>query len=137
TLRATLIGRLMRLMQPTAPAACGGPQKIIASWVTSPSSSGRPPTPTLGLVASSSTWLTPRSTASSALPPAARTVHASWLAGRPKSQVLITAGSPAAGRLLAARRPAHAASAVAAAPTSTDRRVDMAALYRGDRLARA
>ena len=95
TFRATLIGRLIRLIPPTAPTACFGPQKRIASLVTSPSSSGRPPNPTLRFSGSISAWFTPFSTASSALPPASSTFHASAFAAFPNSHVEMTAGSAA------------------------------------------
>jgi hypothetical protein len=96
TLRATLMGRLIRLRQPTAPMPWVGPQQTRASLVTSPSSSGSPPKPTLVFPGSSSAWFTPFSTASRALPPASSTFHASAFAALPKSHVEMTAGSVAA-----------------------------------------
>src|SRR5258708_7080111 len=63
-----------------------------ASSVTCPSRSGRPPNPTLRLPMSFSEFITPFSTASSALPRADKTFHASAFASTPCFQVEITNG---------------------------------------------
>src|SRR5579871_2444030 len=66
---------------------------IEASSVTSPSASGNPPQPTLSTDVSSSQWMIPDSTASSAAPPLASNPQATSLADIPKGHVEITTGT--------------------------------------------